>query len=73
MAKRQVRLRRIDLEEKLPDFSGQKINIVKTDGSVLLIYFDTLGKEQISGRNMRQSKVHLPISAIEEIIIDIPA
>ncbi|MEJ2004971.1 MAG: hypothetical protein P8X57_08430 [Cyclobacteriaceae bacterium] len=70
MAKIQVRLTGNDLREKLPEFSGQKINIVKKNQSVSYIYFDRVESEIIKGRNMRLSRVSIPLTDIREIIID---
>lgn len=71
MAKRQLRLKGKDLDEKLPEFSGQKINIVKKDQSVIYLYLDRLTDNVITGRNMRLANVQIKLSDIDEVIIDI--
>jgi len=73
MAKIQVRLSGPDLKKKLPEYSGQKINIVKKDNSVTFIYFDKLEGIILRGRNMRLHKVSYVLDDITEIIIDLKA
>jgi hypothetical protein len=73
MAKIQRRISGDDLQEKLPEFSGQKINIVKKDNRVSFIYLDAVEGSILRGRNMRLTRVTFPLDTIKEVIVDLKA
>ncbi len=73
MAKIQRRIPGSDLQQNLPEFSGQKINIVKRNNAVLCIYFEALEGAELRGTNMRLSTVKIPVNTIKEVIIDLKA
>ncbi len=71
MAKRQVRIKNQNLKENISEFSGQKIHIIKKNGSVIFIELSGVNQDSLTGKNMRLNHVNIPFEEIEEVIVDI--
>ena len=68
---RQIRLSTLDqIETRLKDFIGKKINIVLCNRKVLFGELKTLDREKLSFLNMRQQVVTLPLADISEVYLD---
>ena len=59
------------IRQRVREFLGKKINIVLTDGRVMVGDLVSVTDEGITLINMRMKKVHYPFAAIDEIYFDI--
>lgn len=72
MQKRQVRLStQTQIHRQLAGFVNKKINIVLNDSRVFLTELIRISDDHVIVQNMRQRKLAIPVSEINEIIIDI--
>jgi ribosome maturation factor RimP len=68
---RQIRLSTLDqIEKRLKEFIGKKINIVLCNRKVLFGELKRLDGEKLSFLNMRQQVVTLPLADISEVYLD---
>jgi len=68
---RQVRLSTTEqIQKRLREFTGKKINIVLRDRKVLFGELRMFNEEQLTFLNMRQQPVKLSIGDISEIYLD---
>lgn len=68
---RQLRLSTSDqIQKRLKEFIGKKINIVLCNRKVLFGELRKLDKEQLTFENMRQQKVTLVLADVSEIYMD---
>ena len=68
---RQIRLSTLDqIEKRLKEFIGKKINIVLCNRKVLFGELKGLDREKLSFLNMRQQVVTLPLADISEVYLD---
>lgn len=68
---RQVRLSTTEqIQKRLKEFTGKKINIVLRDRKVLFGELRTVDEEQLTFLNMRQQPVRLLLGEISEIYLD---
>jgi ribosome maturation factor RimP len=72
MQKRQIRLStQTQIRQQLAGFMNKKINIVLNDSRVFLTELIRISGDQVTVQNMRQRKLTIQVSEINEIIIDI--
>jgi hypothetical protein len=71
MSTRQLRLMNRDqIQKRLKEFAGRKINIVFENATVLLATLVQAGDSHIDVLNMRSKKITIPLQTISEIYID---
>ena len=71
MRTRQLRLNSItEIKKRLPQFIGNKINIVCTDGKVILAALTGFNETSLEAVNMRLKKINIPLSGVSEIYFD---
>ena len=71
MSTRQVRLSTFDqIQQKLKEFTGKKINIVLCDRTVLFGELKSIDNSGLIFKNMRQQSVSLSFKEISEVYLD---
>ncbi len=71
MSLRQVRLTTLrDIQSRLKEFTGKKINIVLRNRKVLFGELMAVDETQLTFINMRQQKVSLSLTEIAEVYLD---
>ena len=71
MRTRQLRLNdRNQIQRRLPEFLGKKINIVLSDRTVMFGELKKVNQSEIILRNMRMENVRYPFKDIVEIYLD---
>ncbi len=74
MATRQLRLNtREQIRQRLGEFTGKKINIVMTNGTVLFGELRNITDETLTFLNMRLEPVALPLTDVSEVYLDFKA
>lgn len=71
MSTRQMRLSTPDqIQNKLKEFTGKKINIVLFNRKVLFGELREIGQTTLTFVNMRQEPVSLPLKEVSEVYLD---
>jgi hypothetical protein len=71
MSTRQVRLSTFhQIQKRLKEFTGKKINIVLCDRTVLFGQLKSIDDTRLSFENMRQESVTLLVKEISEVYLD---
>ena len=71
MRTRQLRLSSLaDIQKRLKDFTGKKINIVLRDRTVLFGELKSIGNTELTFVNMRQDASSLLLKDISEVYLD---
>lgn len=72
MSTRQLRLSTLNLiKNRLPEFSGKKINIVMNDRTVLYGEITSSDNNQLTFVNMRRESFNLSLTDISEVYLDL--
>lgn len=72
MSVRQIRLSNLEqIQQRLKEFVGKKINIVLCNRTVLFGWLKSVDQENLSFVNMREAFISLPLKEISEIYLDI--
>ena len=72
MSVRQIRFSSLEqIQKRLKDFAGKKINIVLCNRTVLFGWLKSVDQENLSFVNMREALVSLPLNEITEVYLDI--
>ena len=71
MRTRQLRLTSLDqMQKRLKEFTGKKINIVLCDRTVLFGELKSIGDQELTFVNMRLEPVSLSLKDVTEIYLD---
>jgi hypothetical protein len=71
MSTRQLRLNTLDqIQKRIQEFTGKKINIVLHDNTVILAVVRRYDNYFLEADNMRQKRIKIPFTSINEIYYD---